>query len=55
LTQRKAERSKKEELSHHCRRYPILDISDSSEEDGEAAEAMAELDKFEETKTERSS
>ncbi|CAH3191675.1 unnamed protein product [Porites evermanni] len=48
LAQRKAERLKKEEISHRRQRDDFLDMSESSEEDEEAAEAMAELDRFEE-------
>ncbi|KAM7440442.1 hypothetical protein ABFA07_010383 [Porites harrisoni] len=48
LAQRKAERLKKEEISHRRQRDDFLDMSESSEEDEEAAEAMAELDRFDE-------
>ncbi|CAH3020648.1 unnamed protein product [Porites evermanni] len=47
LAQRKAERLKKEEISRRRQRDDFLDM-ESSEEDEEAAEAMAELDRFDE-------
>ncbi|XP_068732349.1 cilia- and flagella-associated protein HOATZ-like [Montipora capricornis] len=45
---RKAERLKKEELSRCTHSALIPDFSQSSEEDDEAIEAMAELDRFDE-------
>lgn len=53
LAQRKAERFKKEEISHRQPRDPVFDISESSDENEEIAEAMAEIDKFEETLKQR--
>ncbi|KAJ7333176.1 hypothetical protein OS493_018352 [Desmophyllum pertusum] len=53
LAQRKAERLKKEELSHRQPRDPVFNISESSDEDEEVAEAMAEIDKFEQTLKQR--
>ncbi|KAL9965601.1 hypothetical protein ACROYT_G029423 [Oculina patagonica] len=49
LAQRKADRLKKEEISRHQYREPVFNVSESSDEEEEIAEAMAEIDKFEET------
>ncbi|CAH3170109.1 unnamed protein product [Pocillopora meandrina] len=49
LAKRKVERLKKEAISHRQPKEYVFNISESSEEDDEAVEAMAEIDKFEDS------